>query len=189
MTKLKNSFRALIHILGEPFRQVSLARVGKAFLILVVIIVLLLLLCRCSTKRHVVTDTEQRSLTTTTHTGLSQLQSIDSLLQTLSLSADSIVIVISPPNGDSLSPAVRLTAHQPKAQVTSKGSSSVVQVTQEKDTSTTALNTSTHTDTNKEVVGVATPMNGTIVVIIISIAVLFILAIFLWLILKKYRIL
>lgn len=155
------------------------------------------LLCACSVKKHAVTNIEQQSQTTGSHTSVQALQSFDSLLQTLDFSADSVIIELTQSAPDTAkagasvkphAPALKITAHQPRVRATKKENNRVVTQTTEQDSAASSVHANSHADTSKDVVGVASPMNGTLVTIIVLLAVLLIAAIFLWLFLRKYRI-
>ena len=155
------------------------------------------LLCACHTQKHAVTNIEQQAQTTGSHTSVQALQSFDSLLQTLDFSADSVVIELtqSAPDttkagatGKTVAPALKITAHQPRVRATKQENNRVVAQQVEQDSAASSVHANSHADTSKDVVGVATPMNGTLVTIIVLLAVLLIAAIFLWLFLRKYRI-
>lgn len=155
------------------------------------------LLCACHTQKHAVTYIEQQAQTTGSHTSVQVLQSFDSLLQTIDFSADSVIIEVtqSAPDtakagatGKSVAPALKITAHQPRVRATKKENNRVVAQQVEQDSAASSVLANSHADTSKDVVGVATPMNGTLVTIIVLLAVLLIAAIFLWLFLRKYRI-
>ena len=155
------------------------------------------LLCACHTQKHTVTNIEQQAQTTGSHTSVQVLQSFDSLLQTLDFSADSVVIELTQSAPDTAkagatgkphAPALKITAHQPRVRATKQENNRVVAQQVEQDSAASSVQANSHADTSKDVVGVATPMNGTFVTIIGLLAVLLIAAIFLWLFLRKYRI-
>ena len=155
------------------------------------------LLCACHTQKHAVTDIEQQAQTTGSHTSVQALQSFDSLLQTIDFSADSVVIELtqSAPDtakagatGKTVAPALKITAHQPRVRATKQENNHVVAGQVEQDSAASSVHANSHADVSNDIVGVATPMNGTLVTIIVLLAVLLIAAIFLWLFLRKYRI-
>ena len=163
-----------------------------------------LAVCSCHTQKHTVTDFEQQSQTTGSHTSVQALQSFDSLLQTVDFSADNVTIEITPPApvnneaGSSVAvghspiasdqPAIKITAHKPKVSSTKKENNHVVVQTAERDSAASSVHANSHADSSKDVVGVATPMHGTLVTVIVLLAVLLIAAIVLLLFLRKYRI-
>ena len=155
------------------------------------------LLCACHTQKHAVTNIEQQSQTTGSHTSVQAIQSFDSLLQTLDFSADSVVIELTQSaqdtakagaTGKTVAPALKITAHQPRVRATKQENNRVVAQTTEQDSAASSVHANSHADVSNDTVGVATPMNGTLVTIIVLLAVLLIAAIFLWLFLRKYRI-
>ncbi len=166
------------------------------------------LLCACSVKKHAVTTIEQQTQTTGSHTSVQALQSFDSLLHTLDFSADSIVIrmeypsnsycedggrtaaALNSPSEFPCSKPVRttITAHQPRVRATKQENNRVVAQKVEQDTVATQNITNSHADVSNDIVGVAKPMNGTIVAVIVILAVLIVATIVLLLFLRKYRI-
>ena len=157
-----------------------------------------LLLSACSVKKHAVTTTQQQVQTTGSHTSVQALQSFDSLLHTLDFSADSVIIELTQTalndtakagaTGKPVAPGIKITAHQPRVRSTKQANNRVFAQKVEQDSATSSVLANSHADTSKDVVGVATPMNGTIVTVIVLLAVLLIAATALWLFLRKYRI-
>ena len=174
----------------------------------VLILCSLLLAPSCSVKKHAVTTIEQQTQTTGSHTSGQALQSFDSLLHTLDFSADSIVIrmeypsnsycedrgetaaALNSPSEFPCSKPVRttITAHQPRVRATKQENNRVVAQKVEQDTVATQNITNSHADVSNDIVGVAKPMNGTIVAVIVILAVLIVATIVLLLFLRKYRI-
>ena len=190
--KLLEPFKRFIRNMAAPFSHITRRDIlgGLSILLFVTVwFLLLFFLCSCSTNKHVTTTSEVQSQTSGLHTSEANSFAIDSLLSSLSLQADSIIITITPPPTDSLTPTLRVTAHKPNLQSSTRAVSAITESIQEKDTTHTNTTSTTQTDTSKEVVGVATPMNGTLVTIFVSIAVLIILSIFIYFILKRYKIL
>lgn len=171
------------------------------------------LLSACSVKKHTVTSTQQQSQTTGSHTSVQALQSFDSLLHTLDFSADSVIIELTQTalsdttktaepttakrsskrsvggaTGKPVAPGIKITAHQPRVRSTKQANNRVFAQKVEQDSAASSVLANSHADTSKDVVGVATPMNGTIVTVIVLLAVLLIAATALWLFLRKYRI-
>lgn len=242
----------------------------KASLILLAIVTALC--CACRTQKHVVTQSEQQTQTTGSHTAVQVLQSFDSLLHTFNFSADSIVVELipaapdgshsyeaSPANGalssysagalssspnaphflidkeadgvqaasgkpaeagdptagtppfsssaDNSSginlystplpsqakpansrPVLRITAHRPQVSITRQENNLVIAQQVERDSAASSVLANSHADVSDDKVGVASPMNGTVVIVIVLLAVLLIAAVFLWLFLRKYKI-
>ncbi len=156
------------------------------------------ILCACHTQKHAVTSTEQQSQTTGSHTSVQALQSFDSLLHTLDFSVDSVIIEITQPafndsikagsTGTLVAPGLKITAHQPRVRSTKQANNRVVVQRTEQDTVATQNITNSHADVSSDTVGVAKPMNGTIVAVIVILAVLIVATIVLLLFLRKYRI-
>ena len=165
------------------------------------------LLSACSVKKHTVTTTQQQVQTTGSHTSLQALQSFDSLLQTLDFSADSVVIRMEHPSNSYCEdrgrtaaalnspgefpcskPVLTITAHQPRVRSTKQANNRVVAQKVEQDIVATQNITNSHSTQSNDTVGVAKPMNGTIVAVIVILAVLIVATIVLLLFLRKYRI-
>ena len=123
------------------------------------------------------------------------LLSFGSILQTLDFSADSVTIVLTPSVVDTTKesgpqdPVLRITAHQPRVKAEEQSHNLVVAQQQEQDTVSIQNQANSHADVSSDTVGVATPMNGTAVVVIIILAVCIVATIFLLLFLKKWHIL
>ena len=199
----------------------------KASLILLAFVTALC--CACRTQKHVVTQSEQQTQTTGSHTAVQVLQSFDSLLHTVNFSADSVVVEIIPaapqppsvlspgsntdadaltgnePDGGRASgkpaeagnnplaahirsPTVKIVAHRPQVSVTRQENNLVIAQQVERDSAASSVQTNSHADVSDDKVGVAAPMNGTVVIVIVLLAVLLIAAVFLWLFLRKYKI-
>lgn len=82
-----------------------------------------------------------------------------------------------------------ITAHQPRVKAEEQSHNLVVAQQQEQDTVSIQNQANSHADVSSDTVGVATPMNGTAVVVIIILAVYIVATIFLLLFLKKWHIL
>ena len=176
---------------------------------IVFILTICVLLCCCRTQKHTVIQTEQQTQTTATHTGVQTLLSFDSLLQTVNVTADSVVIQLpsagnaegshttsaaknrnseAPANEPTPQRSGRITIYRPQVSSTRTETNLAVAQTAEQDSAAHYVLANSHADNSKEIVGVASPMNGTAVVIIGLLAVLLIAAVFLWLFLRKYKI-
>ena len=149
----------------------------------------------CSVKKNAVTTTQEQTQATGSRTSMQALLSFGSILQTLDFSADSVTIVITPSVVDTTKesgpqdPVLRITAHQPRVKSEAQSHNLVVAQQQEQDTVSIQNQTNSHADVSSDTVGVATPMNGTAVVVIIILAVCIVATIFLLLFLKKWHIL
>ena len=154
-----------------------------------------LLLCACHTQKHTTSTTQEQTQATGSRTSMQALLSFGSILQTLDFSADSVTIVITPSvvdttkESDSQDPVLRITAHQPRVKAEEQSHNLVVAQQQEQDTVSIQNQANSHADVSSDTVGVATPMNGTAVVVIIILAVCIVATIFLLLFLKKWHIL
>ena len=149
----------------------------------------------CSVKKHAVTTTQEQTQATGSRTSMQALLSFGSILQTLDFSADSVTIVLTPSvvdttkESDPQDPVLRITAHQPRVKSEAQSHNLVVAQQQEQDTVSIQNQANSHADVSSDTVGVATPMNGTAVVVIIILAVCIVATIFLLLFLKKWHIL
>ena len=165
------------------------------------------IMCACHTQKHSVTATQQQSQTTGSHTSVQALQSFDSLLHTLDFSADSVVIRMEHPSNSYCEdrgrtaaalnspgefpcskPVLTITAHQPRVRSTKQANNRVFAQKVEQDSAASSVLANSHADTSKDVVGVAKPMNGTVVAVIVILAVLIVATIVLLLFLKKWHI-
>ena len=161
----------------------------------------------CSTKRHTVTNTEQNTSDLRLQTSLQTKVLLDSVLQSVDFKADSVTILVTPSAQSveagseqtanlteraapvlSGSPSIRITAHNPQVKAEKQKRNLVVTQQVEQDSAANSVQANSHADNSKEVVGVARPMNGTIVTVIVLLAVLLIAAIVLLLFLRKYKI-
>lgn len=162
---------------------------------LVFCLCLSVLFCSCSVKKNAVTTTQEQTQATGSRTSMQALLSFGSILQTLDFSADSVTIVLTPSVVDttkergSQDPVLRITAHQPRVKAEEQSHNLVVAQQQEQDTVSIQNQANSHADVSSDTVGVATPMNGTAVVVIIILAVCIVATIFLLLFLKKWHIL
>ena len=154
-----------------------------------------LFLCACHTQKHSISTTQEQTQATGSRTSMQALLSFGSILQTLDFSADSVTIVLTPSIVDttkergSQDPVLRITAHQPRVKAEEQSHNLVVAQQQEQDTVSIQNQANSHADVSSDTVGVATPMNGTAVVVIIILAVCIVATIFLLLFLKKWHIL
>ena len=152
------------------------------------------LFCACSVKKNAVTTTQEQSQATGSRTSMQALLSFDSILQTLSFSADSVTIVLAPSVFDTTKerglqePVLTITAHQPKVSSEKQSHNLVVAQQQEQDTVAIQNQANSHADVSADTVGVATPMNGTVVAVIVLLAILIIATFVLLLFLRKYKI-
>lgn len=154
-----------------------------------------LLLCACHTQKHTISTTQEQTQATGSRTSMQALFSFGSILQTLDFSADSVTIVLTPSVVDTTKesgpqdPVLRITAHQPRVKSEAQSHNLVVAQQQEQDSVSIQNQANSHADVSSDTVGVATPMNGTAVVVIIILAVCIVATIFLLLFLKKWHIL
>ena len=153
-----------------------------------------LLLCACHTQKHTISTTQEQTQATGSRTSMQALLSFGSILQTLDFSADSVTIVITPSVVDttkvsgSQDPVMRITAHQPRVKSEAQSHNLVVAQQQEQDTVSIQNQANSHADVSSDTVGVATPMNGTVVAVIVFLAILIIATFVLLLFLRKYKI-
>lgn len=149
----------------------------------------------CSVKKNAVTTTQEQTQATGSRTSMQTLLSFGSILQTLDFSADSVTIVLTPSVVDttkergSQDPVLRITAHQPRMKAEEQSHNLVVAQQQEQDTVSIQNQANSHADVSSDTVGVATPMNGTVVAVIVFLAILIIATFVLLLFLKKWHIL
>lgn len=149
----------------------------------------------CSVKKNAVTTTQEQTQATGSRTSMQTLLSFGSILQTLDFSADSVTIVLTPSVVDTTKesgpqdPVLRITAHQPRVKAEEQSHNLVVAQQQEQDTVSIQNQTNSHADVSSDTVGVATPMNGTVVAVIVFLAILIIATFVLLLFLKKWHIL
>ena len=148
----------------------------------------------CSVKKHAVTTTQEQTQATGSRTSMQALLSFGSMLQTLDFSADSVTIVLTPSvvdttkESDPQDPVLRITAHQPRVKSEAQSHNLVVAQQQEQDTVSIQNQANSHADVSSDTVGVATPMNGTVVAVIVFLAILIIATFVLLLFLRKYKI-
>ena len=154
-----------------------------------------LLLCACHTQKHTISTTQEQTQATGSRTSMQALLSFGSMLQTLDFSADSVTIVLTPSvvdttkESDPQDPVLRITAHQPRVKSEAQSHNLVVAQQQEQDTVSIQNQANSHADVSSDTVGVATPMNGTVVAVIVFLAILIIATFVLLLFLKKWHIL
>ena len=148
----------------------------------------------CSVKKHAVTTTQEQTQATGSRTSMQALLSFGSMLQTLDFSADSVTIVLTPSvvdttkESDPQDPVLRITAHQPRVKSEAQSHNLVVAQQQEQDSVSIQNQANSHADVSSDTVGVATPMNGTVVAVIVFLAILIIATFVLLLFLRKYKI-
>ena len=148
----------------------------------------------CSVKKNAVTTTQEQTQATGSRTSMQALLSFGSILQTLDFSADSVTIVLTPSVLDttkergSQDPVLTITAHQPRVSAEKQSHNLVVAQQQEQDTVSIQNQANSHADVSSDTVGVATPMNGTVVAVIVFLAILIITTFVLLLFLRKYKI-
>ena len=153
-----------------------------------------LLLCACHTQKHTISTTQEQTQATGSRTSMQALLSFGSILQTLDFSADSVTIVLTPSvvdttkESDPQDPVLRITAHQPRVKSEAQSHNLVVAQQQEQDTVSIQNQANSHADVSSDTVGVATPMNGTVVAVIVFLAILIIATFVLLLFLRKYKI-
>ena len=153
-----------------------------------------LLLCACHTQKHTISTTQEQTQATGSRTSMQALLSFGSILQTLDFSADSVTIVLTPFVVDTTKesgpqdPVLRITAHQPRVKSEAQSHNLVVAQQQEQDTVSIQNQANSHADVSSDTVGVATPMNGTVVAVIVFLAILIIATFVLLLFLRKYKI-
>ena len=153
-----------------------------------------LLLCACHTQKHTISTTQEQTQATGSRTSMQALLSFGSMLQTLDFSADSVTIVLTPSvvdttkESDPQDPVLRITAHQPRVKSEAQSHNLVVAQQQEQDTVSIQNQANSHADVSSDTVGVATPMNGTVVAVIVFLAILIIATFVLLLFLRKYKI-
>ena len=153
-----------------------------------------LLLCACHTQKHTISTTQEQTQATGSRTSMQALLSFGSILQTLDFSADSVTIVLTPSVVDTTKesgpqdPVLTITAHQPRVKAEEQSHNLVVAQQQEQDTVSIQNQAKSHADVSSDTVGVATPMNGTVVAVIVFLAILIIATFVLLLFLRKYKI-
>ena len=156
----------------------------------------------CAVKRHSVINQEENTTDLQRHTHLQTQFSMDSVLKIMDFSADSVVIVVNPPAQDvadasrgqstscvpasHIQPTIRITAHHPQLTTHEQQGSLTVTQTIEQDSATSQTITNSHADNSKEVVGVARPINSTLLIVLL--AVLLIVAVVLLLYLRKRKV-
>ena len=153
-----------------------------------------LFLCACHTQKHTISTTQEQTQATGSRTSMQALLSFGSMLQTLDFSADSVTIVLTPSVVDTTKesgpqdPVLRITAHQPRVKSEAQSHNLVVAQQQEQDSVSIQNQANSHADVSSDTVGVATPMNGTVVAVIVFLAILIIATFVLLLFLRKYKI-
>ncbi|MBR4705741.1 MAG: hypothetical protein IKP02_09165 [Paludibacteraceae bacterium] len=149
------------------------------------------LLCACHTTRHTVSVVDAEQDTQSTHHEQTTTQRLDSLISTLSASADSITIELygdaPAPVADSLNtvapsdqassvtakpqPKKRITIHAPRINKEERHGSDVRQQTNVADSTRSNSQSHTSTDDSKEVIGGAEPPNLTAVFIVLGLGI------------------
>lgn len=170
--------------------------------ILLVPLLVGVVLSSCHTQQHILSDTEQRAVRTQQSESRQVVQVFDSLLQTLAFSADSVVLEVAYParainekyanNEPSTSNArsvLRLTAHRPHLTSTAVSTKQTTAATTTTETTQATEDSQTHTDLTQAQTSVSSPINGTLVVIAIVVIVSLLAAVFLYIFLRKWRIL
>ena len=153
-----------------------------------------LFLCACHTQKHTISTTQEQTQATGSRTSMQALLSFGSILQTLDFSADSVTIVLTPFVVDTTKesgpqdPVLRITAHQPRVKSEAQSHNLVVAQQQEQNTVSIQNQANSHADVSSDTVGVATPMNGTVVAVIVFLAILIITTFVLLLFLRMYKI-
>lgn len=162
----------------------------------------------CAVKRHSVINTEQNTSDFRLQTSLQTKVLLDSVLQSVNFCADSVIILVTPSapsvvKADSMQPSdysaqtsfslnsppsIRITAHNPQIKKQKQKNTLVLTQQVEQDSVASKTTANSHADNSKEVVGVARPMNGTVVAVIVLLAVLLIATIILLLFLRKYKV-
>lgn len=155
------------------------------------ILVGVVLLCACHTTRHTVSVVDVEQGTQSTHKEQTTTQRLDSLISTLSASADSITIDLydnaPSPEADSLNsvapsdqaspvtakpqPKKRITIHAPRINKEERHGSDVRQQTNVADSTRSNTQSHTSTDDSKEVIGGAEPPNLTAVFIVLGLGI------------------
>lgn len=149
------------------------------------------LLCACHTTRHTVSVVDVEQDTQSTHKEQTTTQRLDSLISTLSASADSITIDLydnaPSPEADSLNagdsgsvvqpatakprPKARVTIHAPRINKEERHGSNVSSQTNVADSTRSNSQSHTSTDDSKEVIGGAEPPNLTAVFIMLGLGI------------------
>lgn len=162
----------------------------------------------CAVKRHSVINTEQHTDNFRLQNTLQTKVLLDSMLQSVDFSADSVIILVTPSapsvvEADSMQPAdysaqtsfslnsppsIRITAHNPQIKKQKQKNTLVLTQQVEQDSVASKTSANSHADVSNDTVGVARPMNGTIVAVIVLLAVLLIATIVLLLFLRKYKV-
>lgn len=171
-----------------------------------------LLLTACHTQQHIIAEVTRQTTCTQQADSRQAVQSFDSLLRTIAFSADSLVFELAystPPihnagaaclstqsnhtqgNHTQSDPirSVHITAHRPRLTSSAVGTSQTVQAMTTSQTTHTTQQTHAMEDAQTDSTSVASPMNGTVVVIAIAVILALLAAVFLYLFLRKYRIL
>lgn len=162
----------------------------------------------CAVKRHSVINTEQHTDNFRLQNTLQTKVLLDSMLQSVDFSADSVIILVTPSapsvvEADSMQPAdysaqtsfslnsppsIRITAHNPQIKKQKQKNTLVLTQQVEQDSVASKTSANSHADVSNDTVGVAQPMNGTIVAVIVLLAILLIATIVLLLFLRKYKV-
>jgi len=158
-----------------------------------VVAILALLAAGCSVSKHVQEKANSIEQTSSGSSTQSNLLIIDSLFRHFTLDADSITVSVTMPQSgvasscqdtskteiswrdEALTPSIRVTAHRPHVVSEERRGSNTQAVTLANDSTKSVEETHTERQTDKDVVGVAKPMNGTAVTITIVLGVLLLL--------------
>ncbi|MBQ8939921.1 MAG: hypothetical protein IJ047_06815 [Paludibacteraceae bacterium] len=164
----------------------TVCRTYRAFVLLGAIV-----LCACHTTRHTVTEATVQQDTQSSHQEHTTTHRLDSLISTLSASADSITIELydnaPAPVADSLNakdtkaqalpptarpaPKSRITIHAPRINKEERHGSDVLQQTNVADSTRSNTQSHTSTDDSKEVIGGAEPPDLTAVFIVLGLGI------------------
>ena len=165
----------------------------RSFFHLAVIVLITLPTISCQTQKNAVYRSEHSLQTADWHSEFQTLHSFDSLLRQLDFSADSVIIrfIASVPESNKTTEtnepaAILITAHQPRLQTTTQAQSSVLQYSQEQDSTNQHSDFQEDLHTEKDSIGVAKPANLNWIIPLVQILILGGILLFLWL--RKRRI-
>lgn len=148
---------------------------------LIAFLVLALGLTSCHTNRHLVQTSDTKAdVVEHSNTELHAV-SVDSLLSKLSFTADSVVVCVSPQDGDTVTPTIRITAHNPRVNSEARQTSAVDCSVQRSDTAISHTCTNTNINDTKEVVAIAEPPNLTWLFIVLAVLLIAAVVLLLWL--------
>lgn len=143
----------------------------------------------CAVKRHSVINTEQHTDNFRLQNTLQTKVLLDSMLQSVDFSADSVIILVTPSapsvvEADSMQPAdysaqtsfslnsppsIRITAHNPQIKKQKQKNTLVLTQQVEQDSMASKTSANSHADVSNDTVGVARPAHSTTAVLIIAI--------------------